>query len=438
VGDLVFVSHSSQGDARCRQLRQCLLSELVKRSHEVFLDEDDLSPGDLWRPKIYRALAECNSAVLLLSPDALKSKWVHTESTILAWRRDLRVHFGQQMTLIAVLLEGVTHDRLERPAQDGELAFDHLRLTDAQIKDEPFEEGVDISEVAARIAQCLPDVTFRATDPMTEWAERVSLWLGPVNEGWLNKAAKVFDMPPDDWAVDNQRLTLAAALLFADARCAADEGLVAVVARTTSALKEILNDNTIGDKKKLVDTILPGSMPYSAAAGVLEAMRQTDGQRLALVDVNSSKTAERIVRRATCWDEEVYIEIPPAAQTADEAYDEIKMKIGLSAGVSPPEQVTLEDLEGLNEFQIVILLERGDNGLTGRALGKVLHRLLQEFGPVLFVVAVGQRSADKDELGLGTVRLVQTTIDPATERKINAAITRLEYHHLSLPAEVRT
>src|SRR5215207_5053144 len=106
MGNLVFVSHSSQGDARCKQLRQCLLSELKNRGHEVFLDEDDLSPGDLWRPKIYRALAECNSAILLLSPQALKSKWVHTESAILAWRRDLRVHFGRQMSLIAVLLEG--------------------------------------------------------------------------------------------------------------------------------------------------------------------------------------------------------------------------------------------------------------------------------------------------------------------------------------------
>ena len=125
----IFISHSSRGSEWSVQLRHRLVEELQARNYSVFLDEYQIVEGDLWRPKVYRALTECDAAVVLLSKDSLESKWVHTECTILACRRDLHAHFNREFKLLPVLLPGVSRaDLRASPPPAGRLPVRSLQI----------------------------------------------------------------------------------------------------------------------------------------------------------------------------------------------------------------------------------------------------------------------------------------------------------------------
>lgn len=125
----IFISHSSKGSEWDEQFRDQLNVELMNRHYRTYYDVYHVRPGDLWRPTVYRALTECDAAVLLLSRDALRSAWVHTESVILACRRDLHAHFNREFRLLPVLLDGVIEADLElSPPPEGQWPFGHLRL----------------------------------------------------------------------------------------------------------------------------------------------------------------------------------------------------------------------------------------------------------------------------------------------------------------------
>lgn len=75
---------------------------------ELLLDRDRLGAGDRWRDVLHEWLAECDAAVLLLSPRALASPWVLKEATVLAWRKAMDPGFP----LYPVLLGGLASDAL--------------------------------------------------------------------------------------------------------------------------------------------------------------------------------------------------------------------------------------------------------------------------------------------------------------------------------------
>ena len=200
---------------------------------------------------------------------------------------------------------------------------------------------------------------------------------------------------------------------------------------TKEALKALLDDMNIGDKHQLVENILPGTIPYVAATGVVDAMRRKPGARVALVDVASSETAQRIVRRAVCCRQDISIELPPSAQTFEEAYEEILAKITRGAGFT--KTISPGGLDkAADKIHIVILLERSEDGLSGSVIAKLLKQLQKEFGPVLVVVAVGERSNDSQALGVGDVEVIETTIDPDLETNMNDDIRLLKYQYLGV------
>ncbi len=81
----VFVSHSSKDHAFATQLVRDLQAALG-HEHTVWYDEHSLTGGDEWWPMIVRELNQCNVFVVILSPDAMKSRWVLDEINI-AWKR---------------------------------------------------------------------------------------------------------------------------------------------------------------------------------------------------------------------------------------------------------------------------------------------------------------------------------------------------------------
>jgi hypothetical protein len=84
----IFISHSSRDDDAARALRERLSQVLAHEpyQHTILLDETGIQAGNLWRPKLYRWLAECGGAVLMLTEQALASEWVKKEAAILLWR----------------------------------------------------------------------------------------------------------------------------------------------------------------------------------------------------------------------------------------------------------------------------------------------------------------------------------------------------------------
>ena len=79
----VFLSHST-GD---RRLATRLARALRRRGIQVWYSRSHLKAGQQWHDEIGRALARCRWFLVLLSPSAVRSKWVKHE-VLYALRED--------------------------------------------------------------------------------------------------------------------------------------------------------------------------------------------------------------------------------------------------------------------------------------------------------------------------------------------------------------
>ena len=73
----IFLSHSSTDRESAIVFSQTLRSAGLK----VWCSESELQGAQLWHDEIGRALARCDWFVLLVTPAAVKSKWVRRELT---------------------------------------------------------------------------------------------------------------------------------------------------------------------------------------------------------------------------------------------------------------------------------------------------------------------------------------------------------------------
>lgn len=67
----VFISHSQEDEALARRI-----ANVLKKAGLDVWDDREIFPGDNWAEKIARALNESNAMVVLLTAEALKSRWV--------------------------------------------------------------------------------------------------------------------------------------------------------------------------------------------------------------------------------------------------------------------------------------------------------------------------------------------------------------------------
>src|SRR5215510_15754830 len=104
---LIFVSHCSKDNELTRKFCQALRSEVggelgcnpvvdyeKLQDYDVLVDFDELQAGKPWPKQLHEWMARCHAAVLLLTPNAVKSPWVLKEATILSWRLSLDKNFG--------------------------------------------------------------------------------------------------------------------------------------------------------------------------------------------------------------------------------------------------------------------------------------------------------------------------------------------------------
>ncbi|MCP4421092.1 MAG: toll/interleukin-1 receptor domain-containing protein, partial [Chloroflexi bacterium] len=74
----IFISHASQ-DA---EFAQRLAADLQANGWQTWMASDDIRPGEKWVEAINRGLTESGVFVLLLTPDAVASRWVQSEMNV--------------------------------------------------------------------------------------------------------------------------------------------------------------------------------------------------------------------------------------------------------------------------------------------------------------------------------------------------------------------
>ena len=91
----VFLSYSRRDwDGFVRDL----VEDLAQGAHKVWLDQDYILGGDDWMDAVGAALQECDSLLLVLSPDAINSKYVKME---------YRYFFKQEKPIVPVVCRTV-------------------------------------------------------------------------------------------------------------------------------------------------------------------------------------------------------------------------------------------------------------------------------------------------------------------------------------------
>ena len=103
----LFISHSSKDDGFVRDLRQML----AEHGHEGWIDSRELRGGDALWPGIQRAIEDASAYAVVVSGDALQSKWVGKE---LQHALELRNERGKdKFPVFPLLLDGTQLGVLE-------------------------------------------------------------------------------------------------------------------------------------------------------------------------------------------------------------------------------------------------------------------------------------------------------------------------------------
>ena len=102
----IFISHSTKSEEAeefLNAVEQALAGDFVVR-----LDKTGLQGGDDWRAKLYEWMDEVHGAVLLLTADALNSKFVQLEASVLSWRSFRQPKFVLLPVLVGVGVEDLS------------------------------------------------------------------------------------------------------------------------------------------------------------------------------------------------------------------------------------------------------------------------------------------------------------------------------------------
>lgn len=120
----IFVSYSRSD----KLLVDRLVDDLRKAGHDIWVDKQNIEPGEKWWEAIFRGIDKAGAVIVCLSPDALDSEWI---------RRELYVARGLGKFIIPVSVRACS----EELAEQRDLAW----LKDLQIIDlEPdYNRAVD-------------------------------------------------------------------------------------------------------------------------------------------------------------------------------------------------------------------------------------------------------------------------------------------------------
>ena len=99
----VFLSHNSRDKPWAVKLK----TALEARGLKVWLDKDEIRPGDLFGEALEQGIAQSANVALIVSPEAATSGWVKEE-----FNRALTLAIGGDIRLLPVILHDAEFDGL--------------------------------------------------------------------------------------------------------------------------------------------------------------------------------------------------------------------------------------------------------------------------------------------------------------------------------------
>lgn len=280
----VFISHSSREDPFAGKVREAVRKGLKNKGHEVFVDMDELRPGDDWCAVLYHRLAECHAAVVLVSAKALASGWVRREVNILLWRRAL-CHPSNPLKIVPAFIDNLSEQDLT-DAGLGDLA--QLQIAKLKPRRRPAKAG--------KFARVIVDELGEAPEPddsyMAAWVETVASCLSEVkNADRLVAAAR--ELRVEERYLDQVRDPVIGPGFLAHQLLGRWQGM-----RLERAMGQIANFTPAEKLTQLLGNVAPTWVDAEAARGLL-AFGAT-GKGTVVLNATEESTAQLYISRATC------------------------------------------------------------------------------------------------------------------------------------------
>jgi len=397
----IFISHSSRDDEAARAIRERLSEVLADEPYryQVLLDEQAIRAGNPWEPKLHRWLAECDGAVLILTPQALASEWVKKEAAILLWRQSL----GSRIVVIPLLI-GVTEAEAETafPAA-GIFRLQYLEIPDGGLA------GPVITEIAEEFRRAVD-----SQDQLGSWAGQLHAEvsaLGGYDQSRLAAALQALEHPWSD-TPDGGHLIVHALLHTED------------MYEVQTAVQPVVRK--FRDPPSFVDLVSPIAIPEAAAAGILATCGRAPGDRVLVLTCTDPRTAIRYIHRASCVSE-FYRVLPPPGLTAEKSADQVFGDIiaGIAAVFDPTRARTdpdarqafvaralsAEDRRG----RIVQLLPSkaspDHDGLPLKVLSELVGRLRRELPLLVILVLAWPPTRAEPALGIPGAYVIAPAVD---------------------------
>lgn len=269
---LVFVSHSAKDPEAVRASRR-VLKALEAANMKPLIDEREIELGDEWRRKVFHMVLECHAAVILLSADALSSKWVVFETAALA----LRKHVDPGLLVIPLLLASVSRANVEA-SQLSPIDLNKLEQVSGR------ELGASLRRITSRLR---PLCAQLADTPLQALAQQITWWL-PPERAVLAQAAAAIEVPAEEIELaPDPRPRLARALLDAD--------LSSLEAAFRVLAPNVKRD---GDAERLLDVISCTWVDPSAAEPIPLVLREPHDSRTVALNGTKRFTAYSYLQRA--------------------------------------------------------------------------------------------------------------------------------------------
>jgi hypothetical protein len=269
----VFISHSAKEPLAAETIEA--LHDKLSGRFDVFLDRERLGGGDWWRDEIYRALASCHAAVLVLSKAAVDdSYWVGHEASILSMRAHVELGFA----IIPVLLPPVT------PGDLRSSKWEPRNLVEIQ-----GVGGDDPAAIAAEVDRRLDQVAKRydSSAPSYMLERHIAGQLETVPESTMAAVAARVELELGHWAAR------------ADRHGAIAQRLLGV---ELSTLFKVAQELAVFDPKvaiKVFDLAAPSWVHPDAARALFEVVERAPAPKAAAVNaLQSQPTGEMYVLSA--------------------------------------------------------------------------------------------------------------------------------------------
>ena len=400
---LVFVSHSSVDnaltDAFCKRL-EALLGGPTKC--QILVDTQALEAGGIWPVQLHEMMAGCHAAVVLLSENALKSRWVLKELTILSWRKSLESK-DSKFNLFIAQFPGITDEQVK---QNGYEPLEFRRI-----------QGINSGDPMAIAASVFARLKADAVAPATTLFDRLAKRLGELLR--QADAQSVQDLAKDlkaEWPLWRPETDPKTALVESICRqlLRGDLGTFPGLAELFESLKTKLPPHGLDQVFKLVAPHWVDTQAAGQLGNLIDRREPMPRCGIAAINGKHAKlyTGKMYLGRAFPLESDYLLHAPNRPPHGDVvAY--------YTDAICEAYKATDEDYSGLEAEEIVnrlktempwlfIVIEPLDQ--------RALRELQEKFPTVCFLIDVGAQDYDKAGLPEGVTRLLPP-VDTVVEDK---------------------